>query len=129
MFKWLSKNANMQPVGEPLQAGQITFLSEQDGNIERALKAGWVAYLKGNVHVTLACLARVRYANSSQERVALCLRADTADKKVLVESLSADFRRLFKTTETLDIVFLSSEQQSRLLRVAKPFYEQHAHQT
>jgi hypothetical protein len=129
MFKWLSKDEEVRSPGRPIQVEQITFLSDQDGSIERELKAGWVDYLKSDIHVTLACLARVRYGNSSEEKVALCLRADTAERRALVERLSADFRRLFKTTQSLDIIFLSPEQLSRLLKVAKPFYEQHARQT
>jgi hypothetical protein len=57
------------------------------------------------------------------------VRADIADRKTLVEQVSSDFRKLFKTTESLDVIFLSSEEQRILLLVAQPFYEQHAHQT
>jgi hypothetical protein len=106
---------------------QITFLCEQDGNIEKELKARWVDYLKGDVRVTFACLARVRYGDSPEQKVALCLSADGAERRVLVDKLTLDFKRLFRTTESLDVIFLSVEQRQRLLQVAKPFYEQSAH--
>lgn len=108
---------------------QITFVCEQDGNIERELKMRWLDCLKGDVHVTLACLAKIRYGDSSEQKVALCLRADGVERRTLAERVSSDFKRLFKTTESLDIIFLSPEQQQRLLLVAKPFYQQYAHQT
>jgi len=130
MFKSRAKNEKMQPQRQQeLQVQQITFLCEQDGNVERELKIQWINYFKGDVHVVLACLAKMRYGDSSEQKVALCLRADGAERRTLAERVSSDFKRLFKTTESLDIVFLSSEQQQRLLLVAKPFYRQYAHQT
>ena len=129
MFNWFSKNAEIQDATrQELSVQQITFLCEQDGNIERELKRRWADYFKDDVYVTLASLARVRYGDSHQQKVALCLRADGAERHALVDKVSSDFKRLFKTTESLDIVFLSAEQQQQLLQVAKPFYEQSAHQ-
>jgi hypothetical protein len=106
----------------------IAFICEQDGNIERELKKRWADYLKADVHVTLGCLAKVRYGESSEQKVALCLRADGAERRPLVERVSSDFKKLFKTTESLDIIFLSPEHEHRLLLVVKPFYRQDAHQ-
>src|SRR5689334_13531730 len=112
MFKSRFKNEKMQPQRQQeLQVQKVTFLCEQDGNIEREMKAHWINYFKGDVQVALACLAKVRYGDSSEQKVALCLRADGAERRTLVERVSSDFRRLFKTTESLDIVFLSSEQE------------------
>ena len=105
---------------------QIAFVCEQDGNIEKKLKKYWADHLRADVHVTLGCLARVRYGDSPDQKVALCLRADGADKRMLVDNVSSAFKRLFKTTESLDIIFLSEEQQQHLLKVARPFYEQAA---
>jgi hypothetical protein len=123
------KDEKMKSRLQELKIRRVVFLREQDGMIERQLKTLWEDYFKSNIYVTWACLARVRYADSSEEKVALCLRADIADRKTLVEQVSSDFRKLFKTTESLDVIFLSSEEQRILLLVAQPFYEQHAHQT
>lgn len=114
---------------QELHVQQVTFLCEQDGNIEREMKRHWVNYFKSDVHVAVAYLAKVRYGDSPEQKVALCLSADGTERRTLVERVSSDFRRLFKTTESLDIIFLSPEQQQRLLLVAKPFYQQHPHQT
>jgi hypothetical protein len=60
------------------------------------MKTHWVTYPKDDVHVTLACLARVSYGESSEHKVALCLRADGAERRTLAERVISDFRILFK---------------------------------
>lgn len=103
---------------------QIEFVCEQDGNMERELKQDWLEHVKRDIHVTMACLARVRYDGSSDLKVALCLRADGAGRPALAERLSSDFRERFKTGESLDIIFLTEKQEQQLLLVARPFYLQ-----
>lgn len=103
---------------------QITFVGEQDGSIERELKRHWIEYFNTDVNVNLAALARVIYEGSSERKVALCIRADHADRRALVEKVTLNFKKLFKSTESLDVIFLSEEQERKLLAVAKPFYRQ-----
>jgi hypothetical protein len=107
----------------------LTFLCEQDGQIERTLKTLWVDLFKGEVHVISAWLARVHYGSSSEQKVALCLKAEGADKGALAERASSDFRNLFKIKESLDVIFLSPGQEQQLLLVARPFCQQHTHKT
>jgi hypothetical protein len=42
----------------------------------------------------------------------------------VVEIVSSEFRQLFKTSESLDIIFLSREQEQEIAAVAVPFYQQ-----
>jgi len=90
-----------------LKLQQITFLCEQNGQIERELKTCWVDLFKREIHVISAWLARVHYGSPKKQKVALCLKAEGVDKGALAERASSDFRKLFKITESLDIIFLS----------------------
>jgi hypothetical protein len=61
--------------------------------IEREMKRRWVNYFKSDVHVAVAYLAKVRYGDSPEQKVALCLSANGTERRTLVERVSSDFRR------------------------------------
>ena len=103
--------------------GRVLFLGEQDGVVERKLKAKLVgACLENCARVRSAYLVRVSYENSPGVNVALCVRGDENAATTLVECVGARFRELFGATQHLDVLFLSEEQLVAIDRVAKPFY-------
>jgi hypothetical protein len=79
---------------------------------------------QSDIHVTEAYLVRLRYSETVEPKVALCVAAGDEVRSEVVESVGSEFRKMFKTTESLDILFLSREQQKQIKSVACPFYQQ-----
>lgn len=109
---------------ESFRAPNIFFIGEQEGQAERALKARLVARFQSDIHVVEAYLVRLRYSETMEPKVALCVAAGDEVRSEVVESVGSEFRKMFKTTESLDILFLSPEQQKQIKSVACPFYQQ-----
>jgi SseB protein C-terminal domain len=109
---------------ESFKAGDVAFIKEKDGKVEVELKMRLVQRFRSNIHVAEAYLALVRYGHSPELKVALCLKADKDWREEIAKTVGREFREMFKTTESLDILFLSPEQQQAIAAVAKPFYEQ-----
>jgi hypothetical protein len=101
---------------------RVTFLGEQDGVPERALKAMLSDYFSVDGNIQEAYLARVSFAEAPAPQVALCLRGNEETAPDLVDRVGRAFAKLFKTTEHLDILFLTAAQLTQITRVAKPFY-------
>jgi type III secretion system (T3SS) SseB-like protein len=125
-MKWLRrKQGDTKPrQSDSLRPRQIIFLSEQDGAVEQNLKTHLRAQFQCGLEIRKAYLARVRYESSNDQKVALCLVDDDVDRPAIVERIGTIFRGIFKTTESMDIVFLSAEQQKQIGSIAKAFYEQ-----
>ena len=104
----------------------MAFIAEKDGISERELKACLVEEFKSNIHVREAYLVLVRYGNSPETKVALCLKAGDTPPEEIVKAVGSQFRQMFRTTDSLDIVFLSPEQEHAISVIARPFYEQRA---
>ena len=107
---------------EVIRPRKIVFVGDQDGEAERELKDRLTARFQSDVHVAAAYLARVRYGASPEIRVALCLVAHEELRLRALEAADGEFRRMFRTKESLDVIFLSAEQHSKIDRVARPFY-------
>jgi hypothetical protein len=103
----------------------VVFLAGQDGQPERELKAELLDLFKRNINLHSAFLVRVRYSDSQDINVALCLGAIREDPE-LVTSVGTVFHKMFGTNEHLDIVFLTPDQLPEITMVAKPFYTQPA---
>jgi hypothetical protein len=108
---------------EEIVVPSVIFLAEQDGNTERELKAQWLELFKRNINLHSAFLVRVRYSNSQDISVALCLSAAQEDPELL-RNVGSVFYKMFGAHEHLDMMFLTPEQQLQIVRVAKPFYTQ-----
>jgi hypothetical protein len=100
----------------------ITFLAEQDGAPERALKAAFAKILTTTPHVQRAYLALVKYDKAGGYEVALCLCSGNGADENLVQALGAAFAQQFGATEHLDILFLETRQEKALAEVCQPFY-------
>jgi hypothetical protein len=108
---------------EELKTSRVHFLSEQDGPSEQQLKTKLIeCCLLSKTDVSSAYLARVSYRETPGLTVALCLRGGKKNAAAIVECVGATFRRVFRSTEHLDIFFLDESQLKEIDKVAKPFY-------
>jgi len=103
---------------------RVDFLGEQDGGPERELKAALTDEFVASASVELAYLARVSYGDPNAYEVALCLHAP--EDPVLVERIGRVFAAQFGRAQHLDIMFLTSLDEARLLQVCAPFYRRNA---
>jgi hypothetical protein len=108
---------------EKLMTSRVLFLGEQDGVVERELKAYLVEHCFASQRaVSSAYLARVSYQETPGPAVALCLWGGKENAAAIVESIGAAFRRQFNAAEHLDIFFMDELQRQAIDKVAKPFY-------
>lgn len=105
-----------------LRVARVEFVTEQLGDAETALKEELIKIFRVNTRVMLAYLVSVRYPNVDQVKVALCLKHLTGQDSELVREVGAEFGRMFNHQESLDIMFLKSEEEERISTVARPFY-------
>src|SRR6267142_6822997 len=127
MLEWLKKRRNEQrSKSESLRVRRVTFVCEQDGDVERGLKAHLVARFGSAPHLIKACLVQVRYEDSPELKVCLCLRTHgSVPDTDLVRVASLEFGEIFRDTESLDMLFITPIQEQQISVVAKPFYEQY----
>jgi type III secretion system (T3SS) SseB-like protein len=111
-------------MADQLSVNRVAFLREQDGAPERELTSQLAEQFKKSVYITAAYLAQVRYGDSSDIKVALCLEAEPGAQEPVLESVSSVFKRMFKVSESLDIIFLTDDQRATISRVVRPFYRQ-----
>jgi hypothetical protein len=108
---------------ENLRTSRVLFLGEQDGPVERELKAYLVENcLSPQWCVSSAYLARVSYQETPGLTVALCLWGGKENATAIVESIGTAYSRQIGATERMDIFFLDESQHQAVGRVAKPFY-------
>jgi hypothetical protein len=108
---------------DQFNARKILFLSEQDGPSEQVLKGCLTGYLSCVPAVELAYLVKVSHGESSGQHVALCLVGGTNDAPQIVQSAETMFQELFRSTEKLEVLFLTDEQRIRVSAIAEPFYK------
>jgi hypothetical protein len=101
---------------------KILFLGEQDGAIERELKAKLTDCFTSKQTVSSAYLVRVSYEEAPGPLVALCIRCGEKPDMELVECAGKVFSSLFNPREHLDILFLSETQVAEIEKIAQPFY-------
>ena len=101
----------------------VRFVGEQDGQVEREIKALWKSIFLKTPSVKRAYLALITYENSSTPQPTLCIQHSEDGNLALVNSVSDPFRGIFNTSVALDVLFLTPEQETQVRRVCKPFYE------
>jgi hypothetical protein len=116
----------MHKRAETFSVPEITFIGEQDGAVEAELKVCLVARFRSNAHVNQAYLVRVRYGDAPEVKVALCLEAGDKIQPQIVDAAGCEFRKIFNSDASMDILFLSPEQHARISSVAQPFYRRQA---
>jgi hypothetical protein len=105
---------------EKREVGEVTFLSEQDGPAEKLLKDNLLPMFARHSEVSSAYLCSIRYSDDARS-VALCLKVQ-GDPRSVVSDAGSIFSRIFKTGEHLDIIILSSRQESEIAETCDPFY-------
>jgi hypothetical protein len=103
-------------------ASSIEFVGEQDGPLERSLKAELREIIARRPLVDSAYLARAVYGEIREPQVVLVLGSDMQDRALVEEIGLLIFKRL-PDSEHLDIFFASHEQELQLAAVCKPFFK------
>jgi hypothetical protein len=106
------------------QESALRFVAEQDGEVERALKAKWVSILAEHGGVTRAFLARATSAVVPEPSVTLCICPQSAQAEALVQALARPLHETLGSDQHLDIVFLNATLEAEVSRVARPFFPQ-----
>lgn len=131
----MAESAHIPRPTEQFRTHVVQFLREQDGGPERQLKERLSRSLRA-LGVRNAYLALVSYderkgpqstvseAAPPDMSVALCLTLEdeAASRQKIVQSAGADFAALFGTSQRMDIIFLTDQQELALQKVCRPFY-------
>lgn len=109
------------PIDE-LHVPDVQFIAEKTGQVETELEQKLSQTLRKYAQVESAYLVLVAYPNTNTPSVALCIRAKTGNERTIAKAMGEDFSSMFNAAQALDIMFVSSEQEEKIKRVAKPFY-------
>jgi hypothetical protein len=104
-----------------LRPDRIDFVAEPDGSPERELKKR-LSELFARQAVGAAHLVRVRYDESPDYPVALCLRGASPKDAGLLLATQKIFASVFQSGVHLDILFVAAADVGRLERVCPAFY-------
>jgi SseB protein C-terminal domain len=107
---------------ERLVAQAIRILGEQDGGVERDVKAKFAEFLTSSGATCRAYLARVKYEDPGEVSVALLIRLESGDSAAINAGLGAIFRKIFNQGQHLDIIFLTGSEEMRIQASVKPFF-------
>ena len=118
---WLKFKPQRKLVTE-VRIPSFSFLGEQDGPVERTVKARWLPILSSRPEIRRAFLVRATYEGSSDVHVLLALCSSRGPDTSLVEALRVPYAAIFHRDCPLDIVFVSSTQESQIEAVCPPFY-------
>jgi hypothetical protein len=102
--------------------GRAEFLGEQSGSVEDLLKRDLIFEFATRPDIRQAYLARVGFQPDTEPSVALCIVSVRPDDKSLVVRVGDIVRRRSGKDATLDVLFLTAEQEADLARVCRPFY-------
>ena len=102
---------------------RIDFIGEQAGPVEDELKEKFCAVFSATPTVKSAYLARVSYGEPTGYSVSLCIRSTLGVDERLQHRLGEIFTSSFRKDQHLDTLFLREDQEARLKKVCKAFYE------
>ena len=100
----------------------IRFVAEQIGVPDNEFKEIIVGLFRDEKRPLRAYLAQVEYGEEKDFSVALCLALENVGNEKLARDIASVFRRMFGSHEHLDILFLSSSQETELRKVCCPFF-------
>jgi hypothetical protein len=118
-MRWFGKQSTRPQL---LNVSQVTFLGEQDGEVEKEFKQRLLDSFASSTTLHQAYLVRATYGDSPEVRVVLALDANPGEHVVLREWARKIFAEMFSSAVSLDILFLNQEQKEMISPVAKPFY-------
>ena len=122
-MNWFKKTFGKSTRAETRKERDIRFLGEQDGQIEKEIKARWQSILATFPDVLRAYLAIASFNQSQNYQVVLCIQSKKGDDPLLVNALAQPFREMFNATTPLDIMFLNAAQEIDIQKVCRAFYE------
>jgi hypothetical protein len=102
--------------------GKVDFLGEQSGIVEETLKRELILEFATRPDIQRAYLASVSFPPATDPSSALCVVSRRPDDRSLILRVAEIFRRRFSREPTLDIIFLTAEQESELAALCAPFY-------
>jgi hypothetical protein len=105
-----------------LRVPKFSFLGEQDGPVERTVKAQWLPILSARGEIRRAFLVRASYEGSKDVHVVLALCSNGGADLGLIEALRVPYAAIFHHDCPLDMVFANSTQESQIEKVCPPFY-------
>ncbi len=116
---WLARKKTPQPI----RAGEVIFLGDQDGPSERDLKQQLAVLFESIPTVNSAYLAVVSYEGACERSVALCLSGvPEGARPQIAQEVGNVFASIFNQKEHLDIMFPNASQQARLGEVCQAFF-------
>ena|SRR5580704_9485339 len=121
LLLWLKKKPQRELV-TPVSVRSVRFLAEQDGPVERDLKARWLPILSASPQVKRAFLVRASYEGQSGEHVVLVLCSSGGSDSDLIEALRVPYAAIFHRDCPLDTAFATPAQESQIEKVCLPFY-------
>jgi hypothetical protein len=107
---------------EKIQTARMLFLGEQDGSTEQELKSQLWGCFSSHAGVISAYLLRVSYEATPGPHVALCINSRASNRAELLPCIEKVFRKMFRATQHMDILFVSEQQLAAIDQVATPFY-------
>ena len=105
-----------------LPVPNFDFLGEQDGPVERTVKARWLPILAARPEIRRAFLVRASYQGLKDVHVVLALSSSAGPDLSLIEALGLPYAAIFSRDCPLDMVFVNATQESQVERVCLPFY-------
>src|SRR5712671_1638644 len=113
---WLKFGPERRPITE-IRTPKISFLGEQDGPVERTLKARWLPILSASPTIRRAFLVRASYEAPNDIHVVLALCSTGGPDLTLIEALRVPYADIFSRDCPLDMVFVNATQESDIERV------------
>ena len=120
ILPWIKRKPNRPQVTE-VHTPSLRFLGEQEGPVERQVKAAWAPILAASPNVNRAFLLRALYADKTQH-VVLALCAVGQPDVDLVRALRVPYAAIFSSDCPLDMAFVNAAQESEVEKVCSPFY-------
>ena len=105
-----------------VEVPSVTYLGEQDGPVERTMKARWLPILSMRPEIRRAFLVKASYKGQSDVHVVLALSSTSAPDRRLIDELRVPHAALFSRDCALDMMFLKPAEESDVEKVCRPFY-------
>ena len=103
--------------------GQCRFMRGPEGYRETELQNELAAYFRTKSQVHAAYFPTIKYESAAYKGPALCLKTCYAgDTMDLVDAAGVIFTHWFVQPERIDIIFITDEQETELVKVCPPFY-------
>jgi hypothetical protein len=107
---------------EELRVPQVRFVVEQDGPPERVLKGKLADFFRDEKCVARAYLVRADLGGRQGITVVLALLAKSGAEKQIVKQVGTIFASVFNSTQHLDIIFLTEDQELDLKESCPAFF-------